>query len=146
MYLGQRVAHAAAARRRPDRSDPIGSLDVSVLQDQLLAPMLGIGDIRTDKRIDFVGGARGTRELERLVDSGHGGGGVLAVSGQRRRPDGGLRRRRDHAAEVDLVRAQAAGRAADPPDLEPASSIDRHRHETTKRSMAADLHPRLVSS
>jgi len=50
--------------------DPIGSLDVSVLQDQLLAPVLKIMDVRTDKRIDFVGGARGTRELERLVDSG----------------------------------------------------------------------------
>jgi uncharacterized protein (DUF1015 family) len=53
-----------------DGSDPIGSLDVSVLQDGLLAPVLGIADVRTDKRIDFVGGARGTRELERLVDSG----------------------------------------------------------------------------
>jgi uncharacterized protein (DUF1015 family) len=43
---------------------------VSILQDQLLAPVLHIGDVRTDKRIDFVGGARGTRELEALVDSG----------------------------------------------------------------------------
>ena len=56
-----------------DGSDPanlIASLDVSVLQDCLLAPILGIGDVRTDKRIDFVGGGRGTRELETLVDSG----------------------------------------------------------------------------
>ncbi len=51
-------------------SDPIASLDVSVLQDQLLTPVLKIGDVRTDKRIDFVGGARGTNELERLVASG----------------------------------------------------------------------------
>jgi uncharacterized protein (DUF1015 family) len=51
-------------------SDPIGSLDVSVLQDQLMAPILNILDVRTDKRIDFVGGARGTRELEALVQSG----------------------------------------------------------------------------
>jgi uncharacterized protein (DUF1015 family) len=57
-------------RARPDRSDAIASLDVSVLQEQLLAPILGIADVRTDKRIDFVGGARGTKELERLVDSG----------------------------------------------------------------------------
>jgi uncharacterized protein (DUF1015 family) len=57
-------------RVRPDASDAIASLDVSVLQDQLLAPVLKIGDVRTDKRIDFVGGARGTAELERLVDSG----------------------------------------------------------------------------
>jgi uncharacterized protein (DUF1015 family) len=54
----------------PDPADAIASLDVSVLQDQLLAPVLGIHDVRTDKRIDFVGGARGTSELERLVTSG----------------------------------------------------------------------------
>jgi uncharacterized protein (DUF1015 family) len=53
-----------------DLSDPIGSLDVSVLQDRLLAPVLGIGDPRTDKRIDFVGGIRGTEELEKRVKSG----------------------------------------------------------------------------
>jgi len=57
-------------RTAPDASDAIGSLDVSVLQEGLLAPVLKIADIRTDKRIDFVGGARGTSELERLVDSG----------------------------------------------------------------------------
>jgi uncharacterized protein (DUF1015 family) len=51
-------------------SDPIGSLDVSVLQDRLLTPVLGIGDPRTDKRIDFVGGIRGTEELEKRVRSG----------------------------------------------------------------------------
>ena len=50
--------------------DPIGSLDVSLLQDRLLAPVLNITDVRTDKRIDFVGGIRGTTELERLVTSG----------------------------------------------------------------------------
>jgi uncharacterized protein (DUF1015 family) len=53
-----------------DRSDPIGSLDVSLLQDRVLGPILGVGDPRTDKRIDFVGGIRGTAELERRVDSG----------------------------------------------------------------------------
>ena len=41
-----------------------------MLQDGLLAPVLKIADVRTDKRIDFIGGARGTSELERLVDSG----------------------------------------------------------------------------
>jgi uncharacterized protein (DUF1015 family) len=45
-------------------------LDVSRLQDAVLTPLLGIGDIRSDKRIDFVGGARGTQELERAVTSG----------------------------------------------------------------------------
>jgi uncharacterized protein (DUF1015 family) len=53
-----------------DRSDPIGSLDVSLLQDRVLGPMLGIGDPRTDGRIDFVGGIRGTSELERRVNKG----------------------------------------------------------------------------
>jgi uncharacterized protein (DUF1015 family) len=46
------------------------SLDVSRLQDQILSPLIGIGDPRTDQRIDFVGGIRGTQELERRVDSG----------------------------------------------------------------------------
>lgn len=53
-----------------DRRDPIGSLDVSLLQDRVLGPLFGIVDPRTDKRIDFVGGIRGTSELERRVDSG----------------------------------------------------------------------------
>lgn len=48
--------------------DPIESLDVSVLQSNLLTPVLGIGDPRTDTRISFVGGGRGTNELERLVN------------------------------------------------------------------------------
>ena len=52
-------------------SDSVGSgLDVSILQDFLLNPVLGIDDQRTNKRIDFIGGIRGTSELEKLVDSG----------------------------------------------------------------------------
>jgi uncharacterized protein (DUF1015 family) len=54
----------------PSAANPIESLDVSVLQDRLLAPILGIGDVRTDKRIDFVGGVRGTGALEALVRTG----------------------------------------------------------------------------
>jgi len=57
----------------PETTLPDGvvqSLDVSILQDRLLDPVLGIKDIRTDKRIDFVGGLRGTKELERLVNEG----------------------------------------------------------------------------
>lgn len=50
--------------------DAVGSLDVSILQDNLLAPILGIKDPRTDRRIDFVGGIRGIPELSKLVDSG----------------------------------------------------------------------------
>ena len=53
--------HTLRPRAPPDPSDAIGSLDVSVLQERLLAPILKIADVRTDKRIDFVGGARGTR-------------------------------------------------------------------------------------
>jgi uncharacterized protein (DUF1015 family) len=49
---------------------PADRLDVSRLQDRVLTPLLGIGDVRSDKRIDFVGGARGTTELEALVNSG----------------------------------------------------------------------------
>lgn len=49
--------------------DPIKGLDVSILQDHLLAPILGIGDPRTDKRIDFVGGIRGLQELEKRASS-----------------------------------------------------------------------------
>jgi uncharacterized protein (DUF1015 family) len=60
----------------PDRSSRSSSrttrwrLDVSLLSDNLLGPVLGIKDLRRDKRIDFVGGIRGLEELERRVDSG----------------------------------------------------------------------------
>ncbi len=53
-----------------DADDPVARLDASVLQNSLLAPVLGIENPRTDDRIDFVGGIRGTDELERRVDSG----------------------------------------------------------------------------
>jgi len=52
------------------KASPIDQLDVSILQDRLLKPVLGIDDPRTSKRIDFIGGIRGTAELEKLVDSG----------------------------------------------------------------------------
>ena len=68
MYLaGQwyelQTKHAAPA-------DPVKALDVSILSDLVLTPLLGIKDPRTDKRIDFVGGMRGLKELEKRVDSG----------------------------------------------------------------------------
>ena len=53
-----------------DEADPINSLDVALLENEVLRPLLGIEDVRTDTRIDFVGGIRGTEELERLVNSG----------------------------------------------------------------------------
>ena len=62
--------HALTPKALPDSGDAIGTLDVSVLQDQLLAPILRIVDVRTDKRIDFVGGGRGTQALEEHVRSG----------------------------------------------------------------------------
>ncbi len=69
MYLGGRWYKLAA---KPEvtaavSGDPVRSLDVSVLQDYLLGPVLGIGDPRLDKRIDFIGGIRGLGELERRV-------------------------------------------------------------------------------
>ncbi len=69
MYV-QHAWHTIRLRVEVNAADAIGSLDVSVLQDWLLEPVLKIADVRTDKRIDFVGGARGTGELEKLVDSG----------------------------------------------------------------------------
>jgi uncharacterized protein (DUF1015 family) len=54
----------------PADEDPTARLDVSLLQTFLLEPILGIRDVRTDKRIDFVGGIRGTNELEKLVNEG----------------------------------------------------------------------------
>jgi uncharacterized protein (DUF1015 family) len=63
---------ALTPRELVDRADPIGSLDVSILQDRLLGPVLGIGDPRTDPRVDFVGGIRGTGELEERVRTGRG--------------------------------------------------------------------------
>lgn len=70
MYLD---GHWYGLQLAPDATLPsgtVGMLDVSVLQDRLLDPILGVRDVRTDKRIDFVGGLRGTRELERLVNEG----------------------------------------------------------------------------
>ena len=72
MYLGGRwyglTLKSESARTLSD--DPTAALDVSLLQHNLLDPVLGVRDPRTDKRIDFVGGIRGTQELERLVDGG----------------------------------------------------------------------------
>ena len=70
MLLGEtwRLIEARPGTYDPD--DPIGSLDVSILQRNLLGPILGIGDPRTDTRIDFVGGIRGAAELEKRVWSG----------------------------------------------------------------------------
>ena len=71
MYLqGKWYTLQARAGSYP-ADDPIKRLDVSILQDNLLSPVLGIHDPRTDKRIDFVGGIRGMDELERRVKEGY---------------------------------------------------------------------------
>jgi uncharacterized protein (DUF1015 family) len=62
--------HTIEMGSAPAAGTPGDRLDVSRLQDSILTPLLGIGDVRTDKRIDFVGGARGTAGLEQLVASG----------------------------------------------------------------------------
>jgi uncharacterized protein (DUF1015 family) len=62
--------YVAGAWHTLDVKTESDALDVDVLQASLLEPILGINDVRTDKRIDFVGGIRGTQELQRLVDSG----------------------------------------------------------------------------
>ncbi|MGM9737446.1 MAG: DUF1015 domain-containing protein [Candidatus Cryptobacteroides sp.] len=70
MYLGGRWYSLETRAGRYDDTDPIGVLDVTVLSALVLDKILGIKDLRTDKRIDFVGGIRGLGELERRVDSG----------------------------------------------------------------------------
>jgi len=69
MFLGG-VWYSLTLPAPPPGTDPAAALDVEVLQREVLAPLLGIGDPRIDKRIDFVGGIRGPEELERLVTSG----------------------------------------------------------------------------
>jgi len=68
MYLGGRWYSLTAREGRYDDSDPIGVLDVTILSRLVLDRILGIKDLRTDKRIDFVGGIRGLDELRRRVD------------------------------------------------------------------------------
>jgi uncharacterized protein (DUF1015 family) len=70
MYLAGRWYRLRIREDLVPRDDAVASLDVSLLQSHLLAPILAIGDPRTDPRIDFVGGVRGLVELERRVDSG----------------------------------------------------------------------------
>lgn len=70
MYLNRRWYLLSAKPCAVDETDPVARLDVSILQDFLLSPILGIDDPRTDPRIDFVGGIRGLEELERRVKNG----------------------------------------------------------------------------
>lgn len=70
MYLDGKWYSMTAKAGTYNDSDPIGVLDVTILSNQILEPLLGIKDLRTDKRIDFVGGIRGLGELKKRVDSG----------------------------------------------------------------------------
>ena len=70
MYLGGKWHSMETKPGRYDDNDPIGVLDVTILSNLVLDKILGIKDLRTDKRIDFVGGIRGLGELSRRVDSG----------------------------------------------------------------------------
>ncbi|HLO26751.1 MAG TPA: DUF1015 family protein [Geobacteraceae bacterium] len=70
MYLGGKWYELLPKEGSFSESDAVARLDVSILQDNLLSPILGIRNPRTDQRIHFVGGIRGTGELERLVDGG----------------------------------------------------------------------------
>jgi uncharacterized protein (DUF1015 family) len=70
LYLGRQWYRLTIKPGLIPQTDPVKRLDVSLLQDNLIGPILGIADQRRDKRIDFVGGIRGLAELERRVDSG----------------------------------------------------------------------------
>lgn len=69
MYLSNKW-YTLTAKPGSFTEDPIGILDVTILQEKVLSPLFGIVDQRTDKRIDFVGGIRGVQELEKRVNSG----------------------------------------------------------------------------
>ncbi len=70
LYLSGSWYSLVAREGTYDDHDPIGQLDVTILSEQVLSPLLDITDLRKSKRIDFVGGIRGLEELERRVDSG----------------------------------------------------------------------------
>jgi uncharacterized protein (DUF1015 family) len=70
LFLGGQWSKLVFKAQFTSVADPIERLDVTILQKQILAPVFGIDDPRTSKRINFVGGIRGTAELEKLVNSG----------------------------------------------------------------------------
>jgi uncharacterized protein (DUF1015 family) len=70
IYLGGRWYRASVREGSYDAKDPVASLDCSICQDQILGPIFGVTDPRLDQHIEFVGGIRGTAELERRVNEG----------------------------------------------------------------------------
>ena len=70
MYIDGKWYSLTAKIGTYNDNDPIGVLDVTILSEKILAPIFNIVDLRTDKRIEFVGGLRGLAELSKRVDSG----------------------------------------------------------------------------
>ena len=70
MYINKTWYHLVFKEEDKISNDPVKSLDVSILHDFIISPLLGIEDERRDNRIGFVGGARGLKELEKKVDEG----------------------------------------------------------------------------
>jgi hypothetical protein len=117
---------------RPNRA--VESLDVSILQDRLLDPDSGNQDVRTDKRIDFR--RRYSRELRnwrKLVNEGKAAVAFSMFATTHRRSADGERRRRDHAAEINLVRAEAAGWIIESRDLGAPTSLSAVRRHPCLR-------------
>ena len=103
MYLPGTWYRLEARPGLHDQGDIISSLDVSILQDHLLHPVLGIEDPRQDKRIRFIGGIRGMDELGAAGRFGRVRSGFFPLPADPEADDGGGRFRPDHAAEIDLV-------------------------------------------
>ena len=128
---------------RPDLipADPIGRLPISLLTNTIIVPLLGITDQRKDKRIDFVGGGRGLGELARRVTSGEMAVAFALYPDPDGRPDGGGRCRRNHAAEVDLVRTKARRRHGEPrAGLSPLDGAARPHHHAAPEAARLDGH------
>jgi uncharacterized protein (DUF1015 family) len=70
MYLEGNWYSLTAKKGTSHDNDPVGSLDASILSEHILAPVLGIADLKTDKRVRFVSGIKGMQKLKQLVDEG----------------------------------------------------------------------------
>ncbi len=103
MYLGGHWYSLVPRDGRYDDSDPIGQLDVTISSDLILRDILGIHDLRSDKRIDFVGGIRGLGELKRRVDSGEMKVALALYPGVNGSADAHCRYRQHNAAQDHVV-------------------------------------------
>ena len=103
MYLDGKWYRLTAKNGTYDNNDPIGVLDVTILSNQILEPILNIKDLRTDKRIEFVGGLRGLGELEKRVNNGSMKAAFALYPVTMKQLIDICRWRIDHASESDLV-------------------------------------------